>query len=216
MRRGRIWFYPAKAGFSPGVAGLYRKTRGSLLAAETSIVSGIAGRYAAALFDLARERDALDSVADELNQLAGLLQESADLRRLVSSPILQREAQAAAMEAVLSKAGASDIVSNFVGVLAKNRRLNLLADIIRDFSRLLSRHRGEVEAEVVSAKALTKGQMTSLVSALKDVAGRGGWLRTRVDDSLIGGLVVKVGSRMIDTSIRTKLQNLQLVMKGVG
>ncbi len=186
------------------------------MAAETSIVSGIAGRYATALFDLARERDALDSVAEELNQLAALLQESADLRRLVASPILQREVQAQAMGAVLSRAGASDVVSNFVNVLAKNRRLNLLADIIRDFSRLLSRHRGEVEAEVVSAKALTKGQMTSLVSALKDVAGRDVLLRTRVDDSLIGGLVVKVGSRMIDTSIRTKLQNLQLVMKGVG
>lgn len=186
------------------------------MAAETSIVSGIAGRYATALFELAADAEALDSVAADLAGLERLLDESADLRRLVLSPMFKRGEQAKAMAAVLDQAGASDLMARFVAVVAENRRLFALPQIIGAFNRLLARHRGEMVAEIASATPLTDGQTEALKQALREVAGTDVNLEAKVDSSLIGGLVVKLGSRMVDSSVRTKLQNLRLVMKGIG
>lgn len=186
------------------------------MAAETSIVSGIAGRYATTLFELAADAEALDSVAADLAGLERLLDESADLRRLVLSPMFKRGEQAKAMAAVLDQAGASDLMARFVAVVAENRRLFALPQIIGAFNRLLARHRGEMVAEIASATPLTDGQTEALKQALREVAGTDVNLEAKVDSSLIGGLVVKLGSRMVDSSVRTKLQNLRLVMKGIG
>ena len=186
------------------------------MVAETSIVSGIAGRYATALFELAADAKALDSVAADLAGLERLLDESADLRRLVLSPMFKRGEQAKAMAAVLGQAGASDLVARFVAVVAENRRLFALPQIIGAFNRLLARHRGEMVAEIASATPLTDAQTEALKQALREVAGTDVNLEAKVDSSLIGGLVVKLGSRMVDSSVRTKLQNLRLVMKGIG
>ena len=186
------------------------------MAAETSIVSGIAGRYAKALFELAAERKELDTVAADLDGLARLLHESDDLRRLVRSPMFKRGEQAAAMAAVLARAGAGDLVARFVGVIAQNRRLFALPEMIDTFNQLLARHRGEVVAEIASASPLTAAQIEALEAALRQSVGTDVNLVARVDQSLIGGLVVKLGSRMVDSSVRTKLQNLRLAMKGIG
>ena len=186
------------------------------MTAETSIVSGIAGRYATALFELAADAKALESVAADLAGLERLLDESADLRRLVLSPMFTRTVQAEAMAAVLDQAGASDLVARFVAVVAENRRLFALPQIIGAFNRLLARHRGEMVAEIASAAPLTEAQTEALKQALREVAGTDVNLAASIDPSLIGGLVVKLGSRMVDSSVRTKLQNLRLVMKGIG
>ncbi len=186
------------------------------MAAETSIVSGIAGRYATALFELAAEQKVLDEAAHDLAVIGALLEESDDLRRLVRSPLFKREEQARAMAAVMERSGTGDLVQNFVGVVARNRRLFALPEIIRDFKALLARHRGEVAASVASAAPLSKQQVAAIEAALRKAVGTDVTLQASVDPSLIGGLVVKVGSRMIDSSVGTKLQNLRLAMKGVG
>ncbi len=186
------------------------------MAAETSIVSGIAGRYATALFELAVDAKAVDSVAADLAGLAALLDESADLRRLVLSPMFKRADQAKAMAAVLGQAGAGDLVTRFVAVVAENRRLFALPQVIGAFNRLLARHRGEMVAEIATAAPLTDSQTEALKQALRQVAGTEVTLEAKIDPSLIGGLVVQLGSRMVDSSVRTKLQNLRLVMRGIG
>ncbi len=186
------------------------------MTAETSIVSGIAGRYATALFELAADANALESVAADLADLAALLDESADLRRLVLSPMFKRADQAKAMAAVLGQAGAGDLVRRFVAVVAENRRLFALPQVIDAFNRLLARHRGEMVAEVASATPLTPAQTEALQQALRQVAGTDVKLDAKVDEALVGGLVVKLGSRMVDSSVRTKLQNLRLAMRGIA
>jgi F-type H+-transporting ATPase subunit delta len=145
-----------------------------------------------------------------------MLDESADLARLVRSPVIAREDQAKAMAAVLEKAGIGETVRKFVGVVAENRRLFALRDMIRMYGQLLAQHRGEVVAEVTSAKSLNDAQLNALKASLAEGLGRDITVNAHVDDSLIGGLVVQVGSRMVDTSLRTKLQNLKYAMKGVG
>ncbi len=186
------------------------------MTAETSIVSGIAGRYATALFELAADAKELDSVAADLAGLERLLDESADLRRLVLSPIFKRAEQARAMAAVLDQAGAGALMARFVAVVAENRRLFALPQVIGAFNRLLARHRGEMVAEIATAAPLTDSQTEALKQALRQVAGTEVTLEAKVDPSLIGGLVVQLGSRMVDSSVRTKLQNLRLAMKGIG
>jgi F-type H+-transporting ATPase subunit delta len=187
-----------------------------ILAAETSIVSGTAGRYATALFELAVEAKALDAVAGDLDRLKTMIGESADLRRLVKSPIFGRDEQSRAMGAVAERAGFSDLVRRFVGVVAHNRRLFVLDGMIRDFRALLARHRGETVARVVSASPLNPNQLATLKAALKEGVGREVSIDAHVDAALIGGLMVQVGSRMVDASMRTKLQNLKIAMKGVA
>lgn len=176
-------------------------------------VSGVAGRYATALFELADAQSALDAVAADLRGINAMLNESADLVRLVRSPIFSADEQARAFGAVLDKAGASGLVKNFVGLVIRNRRLFALPDMISAYTSLLAQKRGEVTADVTTAHALGDAQVESLKAALKSATGRDVLINTKVDASLLGGLVVKVGSRMIDSSLRTKLNSLKIAMK---
>ena len=179
-------------------------------------VTGMAGRYSVALFELAREAGELEAVEADLAGFAALMDESEDLRRLVRSPVFAREDQTKAIGAVLEQAGASEIVSKFVGLVTQNRRLFAIGDMIRGYRALLARYRGEVAAEVISAETLSDTQTSALASALKEKLGQEARIEARVDPRLLGGLVVRVGSRMIDTSLRTKLNNLRIAMKEVG
>jgi len=179
-------------------------------------VSGLAGRYATALFELADEARALDAVSADLASLATMIAESADLARLVRSPVMGRDDQGRGMEAVMQAAGISELTRRFIGVVARNRRLFALPDMIRDFKTLLANRRGEVTAEVVSATPLSEAQAEAVRQQIAASMGVKVALNTRVDPEILGGLVVRVGSRMIDSSIRTKLQRLQVAMKGAA
>ena len=179
------------------------------MATDASGVTGLAGRYATALFELAVDQDKLDQVSVDLATLAGLLGESDDLQRLVRSPVLSRGEQ-------MQAAGANPLTRNFVGLLAEQRRLFVLAAIIDTFKQLHAAHRGEVRAAVISAHELLPTQFDSIHATLKAVLGGDVAVDAQVDEDMIGGLIVRVGSRMVDGSLRTKLQRLQLAMKGVG
>jgi F-type H+-transporting ATPase subunit delta len=178
--------------------------------------AGVADRYASALFELAEADKAVDHVAEELNSLDGMIRGSNDLQRLIRSPIISRNDQRDAMDAVLEKAEISDLTRRFVGLVARNRRLFALPEMIAAFRDILAGRRGETTAQVVSAKALSKGQLAALSEALTTAMGTKVALATSVDTELLGGLVVKVGSRMVDSSLRTKLHRLRLSMKGIG
>jgi F-type H+-transporting ATPase subunit delta len=186
------------------------------VADATSLSSGVADRYANALFELANEAGSLDSVDGDLKNFNALLAESADLKRLVTSPVFSAEEQTRAVAAVLDKAGVGGLSANLIKVAAQNRRLFVVPDMITAFGRLLARHRGEVSAEVTSAEPLSATHVAELKAALKASLGKDVALEAKVDPSLIGGLIVKVGSRMIDGSLRTKLNSLKLAMKEVG
>ncbi len=186
------------------------------MATEDSVVTGLSGRYARALYELADESKQLDTVADDLRSLSAALAESEELRRLVKSPILSRDEQGKAMAAIMEAMKAGDLTRRTVALLAQQRRLFGLEDIISDYLRLLAAHRGETTAEVTSARALTDDELSRLQATLKEIVGRDVAVETRVDPGLLGGLVVRIGSRMLDSSIRTKLQRLELAMKGAG
>ena len=174
---------------------------------------GLAARYAAALFELADEKKALDAVADDLKALKKLIAESAELRRLTKSPVIGRREQSRAMAAILDKAGASELVKRFVGLVAENRRLFALPQMIEAYLAELAQRRGELTAEVISARPLDDASRQRLADAIKRTAGQSVTVDLQVDPGLIGGLVVKVGSRMIDSSLRTKLNRMQIAMK---
>lgn len=176
----------------------------------------LARRYARALFELADEAKAVDEVAADLSLLAEAIADSADLERLIRSPIISREDQGKVMGLILEGMGAKDLTRRFVGVLARNRRLFALPAVIAAFRALLAQRRGEAVAEVVSAAPLTVTQQQALAAALKRVTGSEVAVTTRVDPGLLGGLVVKLGSRMVDSSLRTKLLRLRFAMKGVA
>lgn len=182
----------------------------------SSLVSGVAQRYASALFDLAIEADSLEATEKDLDRFDALISESEDLKRLVQSPVFSAEEQEAAVSAVLDKAGISGLVGNFVKLAASNRRLMAIQDMAKAFRQLAAKHRGEVTADVTSAEPLTDQHAKALKKALKAAVGKDVKLNASVDPSLIGGLIVKVGSRMIDTSLRTKLNSLKIRMKEVG
>lgn len=184
------------------------------MAAETGLVSGIAARYATALFELAHEAGELDAVAADLATLRAALDESSDLVRLVRNPVFGRETQAKAMAALLARLGVGRTVANFVGVVAQNRRLFALRDMTLAFARLLAELRGQVVARVASAHPLNDAQVAAIRAELAAGLKNEVTVETEVDPALLGGLVVRVGSRMIDSSIRTKLQNLRFAMKG--
>lgn len=186
------------------------------MATGTTSGSGIAKRYASAFLDLADDKKQLDKVADDLRGLRDLLRESEDLRRLIRSPLYSREQQSRALEAVLAKGEFSDLTRRFVSVVAANRRLFALPEMIEAYLVELSRRRGEVTAEVTAAQELTKAQRDALSEQLRKAVGNKVDLDLQVDPALIGGLVVRVGSRMIDASLKSKLQRLQIAMKGVG
>lgn len=185
---------------------------------ETSAnASGLAGRYASALFDLAEEQDALDAVAEDLRSIQQMLHESADLRRLVRSPVLSRDDQWRALGAICERAGFNDLTRRFLGLLAQKRRLFTLPDVSRAYAAMLAEHRGETSAEVISATPLSDEQMAAVREQITGIAaGRSVNLTTAVDPNLLGGLIVRVGSRMIDASLRTKLHQLELAMKGAA
>ena len=178
--------------------------------------SGIAARYAKALYELAEDENALDQVASDLGDLGTMLEASDDLSRLVRSPLLDRQVQAKAMEAVLAAAGASDLTRRFIGVVTHNRRLFALAAMIDAYLKILAARRGEVNAEVTSATKLDERQIEAVTDALKRVVGGKVSVDLKVDSGIIGGLIVRVGSRMYDSSLKTKLQKMQLVMKGIA
>jgi F-type H+-transporting ATPase subunit delta len=184
------------------------------VAAVSSFVSGVAERYAGALFEAAREEQALDAVEAALDSFAALLAESADLRQLVSSPLYSTEEQTRALEAVLARAGIDGFGANFILLTARNRRLFVLPEMIRAFKARLAEHRGEVAASVVSAAPLSEAEFAELKAALTK-PGRHIRLAATVDPSLIGGLVVQVGSRSVDTSLKTKLNALKVALKEV-
>lgn len=184
--------------------------------AGTTGTTDIAERYATALYEMADEAQQLDAVAEDLRGLRTLLAESGDLRRFVRSPIYGRTTQTKAILAVLEAAKVSDLTRRFVGVIGQNRRLSALPAMIEAFLETLARRRGEVTAKVSSAATLSEAQLASLTESLRKAVGSKVVVETDVDPDLIGGLVVRVGSRMFDASLRTKLQKMQLAMKGVG
>lgn len=184
------------------------------MASEATGVGGLAERYATALFDLADERKELDAVADDLRGLGALLRESADLRRLVRSPVLRREEQGRAIAALGERAGLRPLTRNFLGLLARNRRLFALPEMIASFLATLARRRGEVTAEVVAAAPLTPAQRERLGEELRKAAGQKVAIELRVDPNLLGGLVVRIGSRLVDASLKNRLDRLAIAMKG--
>jgi F-type H+-transporting ATPase subunit delta len=186
------------------------------VADRTAGFSGVAERYATALFDLASEEGALQQVEADLDQISRLIAESADLRRLIVSPVFSADDQVQALSAVLAKAGIGGLAANIARVMASNRRLFALPGVIAGFKRLAARQRGEVAADVTSAEPLSERQVTDLRAALKAALGKDVTLNQLVDAALIGGLIVKVGSRMIDDSLKTKLNSLRIAMKEVG
>lgn len=186
------------------------------MASDNHAVTGLSGRYARALYELAGEADELDRVADDLRAITRALEESPDLHRLVESPLLSRDEQGRAMAGVLGAMGCGTLVRNTVGVLAQARRLHALKDVAGDFLRLNALRRGETTAEVTSARPLSDGELTRLRETLGRIVRRDVTIESSVDPSVIGGLVVTIGSRMMDSTIRTKLQRLELAMKGTG
>jgi len=183
---------------------------------QSKDAGGVAGRYASALYELAESDKALDRVADDLRALRALCDQSADLARLVASPIVSRDAQAAAIAAVAEKSGFHALTIKFLGTLAKNRRLGAVRGVIGAFLAELARRRGEVTAEVTSATPLKPQQLERVREALAAALGAKVTLDAHADASLIGGLIVRVGSKMVDASLATKLQKLRLSMKGIG
>ncbi len=181
-----------------------------------SISTGIAARYATAIFDLAKEDNALSTLESDVDAIDAALKDSHDFRELIASPVYSREQQATAVTAIAKKAGLSQIVTNTLALMAGNRRLFVLPQLVRELRDRIAAEKGEVTAEVTAAKALTKAQEEKLAKTLKASVGKDVKINMAVDESLIGGLVVKVGSRMIDTSIRSKLAALQNSMKEVG
>ena len=178
------------------------------------IQASLSGRYALALFELANEQKKLDAVGRDLAAVAQALAESAELRELTTSPLVGRDAAVQAIAATAQTMNLDTITANFLGVLAKNRRLAQLPGVIRAFNLLSSRHRGELTAEIVSAHALDDEQVDALKQNLRTRMGRDINVDLSVDPAMLGGLVVKIGSQMIDGSIRTRLNNLAQVMKG--
>lgn len=184
------------------------------MATEEPHNAGLAGRYATAVFELAREQNSIEALESDLTALAAMIRESADLSRLVRSPAFSREEQEKGMDAILQRMEAAPLTRRFVLLLTAKRRLFIITDVIRSFRGLVARMRGEVRADVTSARALNDAEIAELKATLKSRLGRDAALDTHVDPSLLGGLIVKVGSRMIDSSLRTKLNGLRAAMRG--
>ncbi len=181
-----------------------------------SISSGIANRYATAVFDLAKEAGALSQLEQDVDTLDGALTESADLRGLITSPVYTRDQVSSAIVAVATKMGLSQTMIGALGVMASKRRLFTLPQVLTGLRRMIAQEKGEVTAEVTAAHELSDAQKSELTETLKERIGKEIKLKLTVDDSLIGGLVIKVGSQMIDNSIRAQLAALKNSMKEVG
>ena len=181
---------------------------------SAGIQASLAGRYAVALFDLASEAGNVSSVEADLEKLDSALGESADLAALIKNPEVSRADLGKAVSALAGLLGLDKLTANFLGVLAQNRRLSELPAMIRAFAAIAAAQRGEVTAEVASAHTLSEDQVSSLQEKLKAREGRNVKIRTSVDPDLLGGLVVTIGSKRIDSSIRTRLNSLAHAMKG--
>jgi len=188
----------------------------SQVSSETTATTGLAGRYAAALYALADGASLLDKVGEDLKNLRLMISDSVDLARVISSPVLTRDQQVQAMGAVCARAAMDQLTINFVGVVAENRRLPALTGMIKAYLNELSRRRGEATAQVMSARKLSDAQLQAVSEVLKTALGAKISIEADVDENLLGGLIVKVGSRMIDASLKTRLQQLHLSMKGIG
>lgn len=186
------------------------------MAQSSSPVSGIAERYAGSLYELAEQSKAVDQVEADLGRFEALLSQNDDLTRLIRSPVFSAEEQFKAISAIADKAGITGLVGNFLRVVAQNRRLFAVPAMIEAFRAIAAEARGEVSAEVTSAHPLSAAQEKELKATLKGVTGKDVAIEATVDPSLLGGLVVKIGSRQIDTSLRTKLNSLKLALKEVG
>lgn len=186
------------------------------MTASSSLTAGAAGRYATALFELASDAGALDQTEADLKALGAALEESPELGNLMRNAIYTREEQASAIAAIGAKMGLSPLLGNVLGLMASKRRLFAVPELITVFETLMAEHRGEVTAEVTSAHGLSDTQANALVEQIKSATGRDVKLNVSVDESIIGGLIVKVGSKMIDSSIRSRLASLKNAMKEVG
>jgi F-type H+-transporting ATPase subunit delta len=184
--------------------------------ADASGVGNVAQRYAAALYDLADEKGALDIVAADLNSLQAMIDASDDFRRFIKSPVINRTEQSKGIAALAEKAQLSPIARQFLGLVSANRRLFALDQMIRGYNAILADRRGHAAAEVTAAAPLSDSQAMALKDALSKTVGRNVQVVTKVDPSILGGLIVRVGSRMVDSSIKSKLQRLKLALKGVG
>jgi F-type H+-transporting ATPase subunit delta len=184
------------------------------VAAEHAHEAGLAGRYALAVFELAQEERAVETVARDFTTLKQLMAESPELTRLIRAPVFSRDEQAAGMNGVLHRMEAAPLTRRFILLLASKRRLFALADIIRTYNSLVAKQKGEVSAQVTSARPLSGDETAELKDILKSKLSREIQLETRVDPGLLGGLIVKVGSRMIDSSLRTKLNGMRMAMRG--
>ncbi len=183
------------------------------MAGEQPIVSGMAGRYATALFELARETNSIDAVKADLERFDAMVGESADLNRLVRSPVFSAAEQLQALSAVLDRAGIGGLAAKFLKLVTMNRRLFAARDMVRGYRELVALHKGEATAEITVAEQLKDDHVAALKSALKAVSGKDVDLNIKIDPAIIGGLVVKLGSRMVDTSLRTKLNAIRHAMK---
>ena len=183
---------------------------------SASISTGIAGRYATAVFELAKDDNALDALENDIDALDAALADSADFRDLINSPVYSRNAQGEAVAALAAKMGLSGTTANTLKLMASKRRLFVLPHLMTALRDQIAEEKGEVTAEVQSASALTAAQEEKLAATLKASVGKDVKMKITVDENLIGGLIVKVGSKMIDTSIRSKLAALQNTMKEVG
>ena len=184
------------------------------MAGEDSTVSGVAGRYARALFELALDAKSVDAVRAEIEQFDAMIAESPDMLRLVRSPVFGAEERSRALAAVLAKAGIAGLTANFLMFVTANRRLFAVRDMIRDFRKLVARWKGEVTAEVTAAETLSDSHLEAIKSALKSITGEKTVdLHVKIDPAIIGGLMVKLGSRMVDSSLRTKLNSIKHAMK---
>jgi F-type H+-transporting ATPase subunit delta len=186
------------------------------VAQSSSPISGVAERYAGSLYELAAQANAVPQVEVDLSRFEALLSGSEDLARMVRSPVFSSDEQFKAISAITNRAAIGGLVGNFLRVVAQNRRLFAVPAMIAAFRRIAAAERGEVSAEVTSAHALTPAQEKELKTALKGVAGKDVSIAVTVDPSLLGGLIVKIGSRQIDTSLKTKLNSLKLALKEVG
>ena len=181
---------------------------------SANVQASLAGRYATALFELARDERAIDTVEKSMRAIAQAVSESADLKALTTNPVLSREDATKAITAVARAMKLDALTTKTLGVLAHNRRLNETSSVARAFATLAAAHRGEVTAEVTSAHALSAAQVDALMASLKNRVGGNVAIQTKVDPSLLGGLTVRIGSQMIDNSIKTRLNSLATAMKG--
>ncbi|MFL5260202.1 MAG: F0F1 ATP synthase subunit delta [Hyphomicrobiales bacterium] len=186
------------------------------MAATSETVAGVPGRYAGALLELAREANEVDRIGADFARFQTLLDESEDLRRLVRSPVFSSDDQLTALEAICAQAGIGGLALNFIRLVTRNRRLFVISEMIKAYRTLVAQSRGEVAAEVTSAESLAEARQRELKTAIKSAIGRDVDLTLKIDPAILGGLIVKVGSRMVDNSLRTKLQNLRIAMKGLA